>query len=78
MVSTLVGDDPKTGHHETIAKAIERPHSNVREGEQRRVGDEFWGKERVCIFCGLVDGIDEEDIPEADRNSVSFSLMTRQ
>ena len=41
MVSTLMGDDPKTGHHETIGKAIERPYSNVREGEQRRVGDDF-------------------------------------
>lgn len=53
LVATFVGDDPETGHDETVGERIEGPERKTSKGVEVRVwqADVLWGDERVNELC---------------------------
>ena len=74
-MTALMGDDPQTRHYETVSEGIEGPKRNASERVKIRAGevDVLGRNEAICIFGGLVDGGDQEEVPDTEKLRVNYS-----
>lgn len=68
LVTAFVGNNPETGHDETVGERIERPEGETSEGIEVRMGkvELLRCDERVEVLGTLADASDEEKVPDTD------------
>lgn len=72
-MTALMSQDPEAGHDKTVRERIKRPQGKASERVEERIrkADVLGRNERVRVFGSLVDGGDQDEIPDTDGRRVS-------
>lgn len=73
LVTALMSQDPEAGHDKTVRERIKRPQSKASERVEVgvRKADVLGRNKRVRVFGSLVNGGDQDEIPDTDGQRVS-------